>query len=74
MLFSFLQSISDLVIAFIGIVMNFFTMILMLFTAVPKAITYVLGVIGYMPPFVGSVILVSIGIAVTITIINHWGS
>lgn len=74
MLLSFLQSISDLITAFIGIIMNFFSMILMLFTTIPRAIAYVVGVVGYMPPFVGSIILVSIGLAVTITVLNHWGN
>lgn len=49
-------------------------MLMTLITTVPRAITYILGVVAYMPPFVGSVIFISIAIAVTITVVNHWGA
>lgn len=74
MLFEFLESIADLVTAVIGMVINFFQMVVMMLTAIPKAITYIITAVGYMPPFVGSVILISIGIAVTITVVNHWSA
>lgn len=74
MILHFLETLGDLISAVIGVVMNFFSMLFTLITAVPKAIVYTLGVIGYMPAFVGSVIIVSVGIAVTITLINHWGN
>lgn len=74
MLFQFLETISNLFTTVIGMVLNLLSMLVMLVTAIPRAIAYVLGVIGYMPPFVGSVIVVSVGIAVTITLVNHWGS
>lgn len=70
---AFLQSITDIIISVIGLVINIFQMFIMMVTAIPKAITYVVTATGYMPPFVGSVILMSISIAVTIVLINHWG-
>ncbi len=74
MILHFLETVGDLISTVIGMVINLFQMLFMMLTAIPKAITYVLGVVGYMPAFVGSVILVSIGIAVTITILNHWSN
>lgn len=74
MLTSFLGSLANLISTLIGVIFNILSMLVMLITAVPRAITYVLAVIGYMPPFVGSVIIVSVGIAVTITLVNHWGN
>lgn len=74
MIIQFLQSFGSLLEALMGIILNFFVMLLTLITTVPRAIAYVVGVVGYMPPFVGSVIFVSIAIAVTITVINHWGA
>lgn len=74
MLTSFLGSIANLISTLIGVIFNILSMLVMLITAIPRAITYILGVVGYMPPFVGSVIIVSIGIAVTITLVNHWGA
>lgn len=74
MLFQFLETIGDLISAIIGVIMNFFSMLFTLLTAIPKAIAYLIGVIGYMPAFVGSVIIISVGIAVTITVLNHWGN
>lgn len=74
MLTSFLGSIANLISTLIGVIFNILSMLVMLITAVPRAITYVLVVIGYMPAFVGSVIVVSVGIAVTITLVNHWGN
>lgn len=74
MLTSFLGSLANLISTLIGVIFNILSMLVMLITAVPRAIAYVLAVIGYMPPFVGSVIIVSVGIAVTITLVNHWGS
>lgn len=73
MLLQFLEQVGDFISAIIGMIINFFSMIAMLLTTIPKAITYILGAVGYMPAFVGSIIFVSIGIAVAITIINHWG-
>lgn len=74
MVLNFLETIGDLISAVIGIVMNFFSMLFTLLTAIPKAIAYLIAVIGYMPAFVGSIIIVSVGIAVTITVLNHWGN
>lgn len=74
MLLQFLEQVGDFISAIIGMIINFFSMIAMLLTTIPKAITYILGAVGYMPAFVGSIIFVSIGISVAITVINHWGS
>lgn len=53
--------------------MNFFTMIVSLLSAVPRILSYVTTCIGYLPAFVAVPIGVSIGFAVIVTIINHWG-
>lgn len=74
MILSFLTSISDLVSSVIGMVINLFSMLFIMLTAVPKALSYVVGAVGYMPAYCGSIILLSITIAVTISIINHWGN
>lgn len=74
MLLQFLETIGNFISAIIGMVINFFTMIGMLLTTIPKAITYIFGAIGYMPAFVGSIIFVSIGVSIAITVINHWGN
>lgn len=74
MLLQFLETIGNFITAVIGVIVNFFTMIGMLLTTIPKAIAYVLGAVGYMPPFVGSIIIVSIGVSIAITVINHWGN
>lgn len=73
MVIQFLQSLGSLLESVMGIIINFFVMLLTLITTIPKAISYLFGVVGYMPPFVGSVIFISIAVAVIITIVNHWG-
>lgn len=74
MIIQFLQSFGSLLESIMGIIINFFVMLLTLITTVPRAISYIFGVVAYMPPFVGSVIFISVAIAVIITIVNHWGS
>lgn len=74
MLLQFLESIGEFITSIIGMIINFFSMIGTLLGAIPRAITYVVSAVGYMPPFVSTVILVSIGVSVIITIINHWGN
>lgn len=74
MILQFLETISNLLTSVIGMFLNLLHMLVMLLTAIPKAIAYVIAAVGFMPPFVGSVIIVSIGIAVTITLVNHWGN
>lgn len=74
MIIQFLQSFGTLLEAIMGIIINFFVMLLTLITTIPRVITYLFGVVGYMPPFVGSVIFISIAVSVIITIVNHWGS
>lgn len=74
MLLRFLESIGELIASVVGIVINFFTMLITLVQTVPKAITYIFGAVGFMPPFVGSIILVSIGISILITVLNHWSN
>lgn len=74
MIIQFLQALGSLLESVMGIIINFFVMLLTLVQTVPRAITYILGVVAYMPPFVGSVIFISIAIATIITVVNHWGS
>lgn len=74
MILTFLISISDLISSIIGMVINIFSMLFLMLTALPKALAYIVGAVGYMPAYCGSIILLSITIAVTISIINHWGN
>lgn len=74
MVFDFLESISIFISSIIGMILNLISMLVTMLTAIPRAIAYVIGVVGYMPPFVGSIIIMSLGVAVTITLINHWGN
>lgn len=74
MIIQFLTSFGALLESICGIILNFFAMLFYLLMTIPTAINYILGAVGFMPPFVGSVIIVSISIAVLITVINHWGS
>lgn len=70
---AFFQTIASILSSAAMFIVNLFSMLLMMITTIPKALAYVIGAVGYMPPFVGSVILTSISIAAVIVIINHWG-
>lgn len=74
MLLQFLETFADLITSVLGIIVNFFAIIITLLTTIPKAIAYIIGAVGYMPPFVGSIIVVGIGISIAITVVNHWGN
>lgn len=74
MVLHFLESFSDLISSVIGMVIHFFVMVGSLLITLPKAILYITTVIGYMPTFVGSVMILTVSLAVIITIVNHWGN
>lgn len=72
-MFHFIDQISGIIQSVIGMVVNIVQMLISLFTTMPVAINYIQGAIAYLPPFVGGVVIVSIAIAITITVVNHWG-
>lgn len=74
MLFEFLNSIASLISSVLGLVFHGIEMLVMMLLQLPKAIGFILTSVAFMPAFVSSIILVSIGIAVIITVVNHWGN
>lgn len=74
MIMTFLQSIAQFVSGIIGMIINVLVTLGLLLTKIPAVISYIVAVVGYMPPFVGGVILVSISYAIVTVIINHWGN
>lgn len=72
-MFEFLKQIADILVTVIGFVVNALEMLIQLFTAIPKALVYVITAVGYLPPFVSSIVFVSISIAVVLMIVNHGG-
>lgn len=74
MIFQFLDSIAKLISSVLGLVFHAIEMLVMMLLQLPKAIGWILTSITFMPAFVSSVILISVGIAVIITIVNHWGN
>lgn len=74
MIFEFLNSIASLISSVLGMVFHAIQMLVMMLLQLPKAITWILTSITFMPAFVGSVIIISVGIAVIITVVNHWGN
>lgn len=74
MILSFLESVGSLITSVLGMIFHAIEMLVMMLLQLPKAITWVLTSVTFMPAFVSSVILISIGIAVIITVVNHWGN
>lgn len=74
MIFNFLESVAELITSVLGLIFHAIQMLVMMLLQLPKAITWVLTSITFMPAFVGSVIIISVGIAVIITVVNHWGN
>lgn len=72
-MFQFIQNIAELLNNIIGFVIHAFTFLIELFTTIPVALSYVIGVIAYLPSYVGGVVLVSVSVAVILMIINHGG-
>lgn len=70
-MFEFIQNIAQLIVNVIAFVVHAFTFLIELFTSTPKALSYITGVVATLPSYVGGVIMISISIAVILTIINH---
>lgn len=70
-MFEFIQTLSDIIVTIIGFVVNAFQMLITFFTTVPRTLGYIIACIGYLPPYVLSVVVVSIGVAVVLMIVNH---
>lgn len=70
-MFSFIESIAQLIVNVIQFVIHAFSFLIQLFTTIPRALAYITGVIAVLPAYVGGVILVSVSVAVILLIINH---
>lgn len=71
MLLQFLEGISNLISAGITFVVHMFTMLLMIITTIPTALTYIFNVVAFLPPYILSVVTVSVSLAVILFIINR---
>lgn len=70
---AFLQQIANIINTVIQFIINAVQMLVAIILAIPRILLYVVQVIGYLPPFVSGIILVSVSVSVVLFILNHGG-
>ncbi len=69
----FLQSLADFFGSIIDFVVSIFMMIVNLFLLIPKGLTYIVTLVGYLPDFMVPVIIVSVSVSALLMVVNHGG-
>ena len=66
----FIKSLSEILGMIGDFIINLVKTLLMLITAIPKALLFITSAVASLPPFVLSVVLVSIAVCIAVTILN----
>lgn len=69
-MFKFFESIANLVGIIVNFVVSAFEMVIFIVTQIPRCLTYLVGIIAYLPPFLGTFVMLFISVIVIINLIN----
>lgn len=72
-MFEFIQQIADIIVTVIGFVVNMFMTLIQIVLVVPRAVAYIITAVGFLPPFVASMVVISVSVSVVLFLLNHGG-
>lgn len=67
---AFLQQIANIIVSVISFVVHALQMLVEIILTIPRVLLYVIQCIGYLPPFVNAIVIVSISVSVVLFILN----